>query len=111
MNKLKTVLERMLSVQRPHGGIGEGSAIVYLASIAPAQARAVWVDAIGNLHIDMRKDKRNTTLFVAHVDTMHRVDGPNPFTLDDKGVYHAPKDLVLGADDGAGPRQARPAAR
>lgn len=101
MNTMLTaVLERMLRVKRPHTGKGEGAALAWLhRSVVPFEAKT-WIDGIGNLHIDMREHGGNRTLFIAHVDTMHRVDGDNDFTLKD-GVYAAKGD-VLGADDGAG---------
>lgn len=101
MNTMLTaVLERMLRVKRPHTGKGEGAALAWLhRSVVPFEAKT-WIDGIGNLHIDLREHGGNRTLFIAHVDTMHRVDGDNDFTLKD-GVYAAKGD-VLGADDGAG---------
>jgi hypothetical protein len=90
----------MISVKRPYGGFGEGAALAYIHKLAPDHA-TTWIDTAGNLHIDTRQDKSHRTLFVAHVDTVHREDGKNAFTIDDKGVYHA-SGAALGADDGAG---------
>jgi hypothetical protein len=57
-------------------------------------------DGIGNLHVDTRLNSSNRTLFVAHVDTVHRKEGPNKIR---KTSTHWHADgAALGADDGAG---------
>ena len=66
----------------------------------------MFVDTAGNLHVDMREfNKRgkttNTTLFVAHVDTVHRQGGTNVFD-DSTAMWKAGGGQPLGADDGAG---------
>lgn len=102
MNQLlTTVFERMISVKRPYEGFGEGAALAWLhREVVPLHA-VTWIDGAGNLHIDTREDKFNRTLFIAHVDTMHHVEGANEFVKDDTGFYRA-KGAPLGADDGAG---------
>ena len=100
-NKLNKVLRTMLRMKRPYGGDGEAAAAGYLASHAPANAK-VFIDTAGNVHIDLRTLPQHRTLFVAHVDTMHRKDGVNTYTTDAKtGIIKAQGD-VLGADDAAG---------
>lgn len=94
-------LERLLSVKRPYGGRGEGAAVLDMFRLAPPRALS-WVDGAGNLHVDMRETDKHRTLFIAHMDTMHKNDGLNSFTLQkETGMYFATDD-VLGADDGAG---------
>lgn len=93
-------LERLIGTKRPHGGRGEGAAILLMYDLAPAGARC-FIDTAGNLHVDLRDNKAHRTLFVAHVDTVHREDGPNAFILATDGMYFA-SGAPLGADDGAG---------
>lgn len=96
---LISTLERMISVKRPYGGFGEGAALAYIHKLAPDHA-TTWIDTAGNLHVDTREDKSNRTLFVAHVDTVHREEGLNAYALE-AGIYKA-AGAALGADDGAG---------
>lgn len=98
---LKDVFERMIGVKRPHEGYGEGAALAWLHREVVPKSAVTWIDGAGNLHIDLREDAGNRTLFVAHVDTMHRVEGTNGYTVTDKGFYMA-QGAPLGADDGAG---------
>jgi len=57
-------------------------------------------DAIGNVWIDLRQGG-STTCFMAHLDTVHREEGPNPVVWTSK-VASTGGLSVLGADDGAG---------
>jgi hypothetical protein len=57
-------------------------------------------DGAGNLHVDNRSKDSHKTLFVAHVDTVHRAEGKNRIAKT-KTHWRAKGD-VLGADDGAG---------
>jgi hypothetical protein len=106
-------LNYMLSVKRPHGGTGVENAIEFLQNHLPPKKfreddivyctskRKYAVDACGNLHVDARVCKNtHKTLFVAHLDTVHRVDGINLF--DRKNSKISAIDAPLGADDGAG---------
>jgi hypothetical protein len=124
---LMATLRRALSLKRPHGSREEGLLLTSL--LVPELRDVTWIDTIGNLHIDLRSNRRHKTLFVAHVDTVHTKGGVNRF--DDstpmwKAVesrpYHngepdwpptvkakmklpkfvSTRDGALGADDGAG---------
>lgn len=92
------VLQYLIGKKRPHGSASDGSTIPYLLSILPSGKK--WVDGAGNLHVDMRTTKKHRTLFVAHIDTVHRIEGTNNYREDSKG-FHA-IDAPLGADDAAG---------
>lgn len=103
--KRKTILvktlARALSTKRPHNGVGVEAFTEWLWSNLPAELHEyAWRDAAGNLHIDNRTRPEHRTLFVAHVDTVHREDGANKIRKA-KGMWHA-VDACLGADDGAG---------
>lgn len=90
------VLTFALSMKRPHGGRGVNKIKQHLMSKFP-NAKA---DSFGNLHVDCRCDTTHRTLFVAHLDTVHRLDGINKLIIKDSFI-HARGD-VLGADDGVG---------
>ena len=103
---LMTTLQRALSVKRPHGGAGVEAFMDWLANAVPEQVNErIFVDTCGNLHVDARTDDTHRTLFVAHVDTVHRVEGKNPIRkvkTKKEHVWHATPASCLGADDGAG---------
>jgi len=102
MNKhtiLYKTIARALSMMRPHNSEGTKRLTDWLEQRAPAHAR-VHRDAIGNLHVDTRMTKEHRTLFVAHVDTVHRKEGPNKIRQTDTHWYA--DGAALGADDGAG---------
>ena len=104
---LYLTLARALSIKRPHKA-GDSQATKYftgwLYEHLPVHLRddpeLVWLDAAGNMHIDNRIDATNRTLFVAHVDTVHREMGANKIRKT-KTMWYA-DDAPLGADDGAG---------
>lgn len=102
MNKnsiLYKTLARALSMMRPHDSEGTRRLTDWLQLNAPTHA-CVHRDAIGNLHVDTRMTKDHRTVFVAHVDTVHRKEGPNKIA---KTATHWYADgAALGADDGAG---------
>ncbi len=102
MNKksiLYKTLARALSLKRPHGGATVAGFTQWLVSRLPDLAE-VFTDAAGNVHIDMRSSDDHRTLFVAHVDTVHKDEGANKFR---KTQYKWYADgSQLGADDGAG---------
>jgi hypothetical protein len=98
---LYKTLCRALSIKRPHAGKGVALFTDWLEARVPAYLReCVRYDEVGSLHVDARGSATHRTLFVAHVDTMHRDDGANKIRKT-KGKWYADAD-VLGADDGAG---------
>lgn len=103
MNKhtiLYRTLARALSIKRPHNTIGTHQITRWLIDHLP-DGVTHRIDGTGNLHVDTRKTQANRTLFVAHVDTVHRVTGPNKIRKT-QHVWYAHADSPLGADDGAG---------
>ena len=104
MNKksiLYRTLTRALSLKRPDGGKGVATFIDWLWQEVPESLHDVtFFDEFNNLHVDARKADTNRTLFVAHVDTVHKDDGANKIRKT-KGVWYA-DGSQLGADDGAG---------
>ena len=104
MNKnsiLHKTLARALSMMRPHNSEGTRRLTDWLETSARTLPNAmIGRDGIGNLHVDTRLNSSNKTLFVAHVDTVHRKEGPNKIR---KTATHWHADgAALGADDGAG---------
>jgi len=104
MNKKSTLyktLKYTLGLKRPHKSQTNVDFTNWLATAIP---ESLWeksfIDACGNLHVDYRTSPRHRTLFVSHVDTVHRVEGKNAITMTDTkwSACGAP----LGADDGAG---------
>jgi len=93
-------LEFALSLNRPHGGTGVTALCNYI--VERVGDGDLSVDFGGNIHVDMRDDSSNKTLFTAHVDTVHRADGPNTFTYMNDFILAATAGQPLGADDGAG---------
>lgn len=104
MNKksiLCKTLSRALSMKRPHGTRAVIEFTDWLHSHVPKRKHiAVSYDKVGNLHVDARLDDTNRTLFVAHVDTVHRETGANKIRKT-QGKWYA-DGACLGADDGAG---------
>jgi hypothetical protein len=104
MNKKSTLgktLSRALSMKRPHGTRAVIEFTDWLHSHLPKRKHiAVSYDKVGNLHVDARLDDTNRTLFVAHVDTVHRDTGANKIRKT-QGKWYA-DGACLGADDGAG---------
>lgn len=96
---LYKTLARALSMMRPHDSEGTRRLTDWLEERAPAHAK-IHRDAIGNLHIDTRISPDNRTLFVAHVDTVHRKEGPNK--IRQTATHWHADGAPLGADDGAG---------
>ena len=98
---LHKTLARALSMKRPHNSEGTKRLTDWLEENAKQIPNVkIHRDAIGNLHIDTRITANNRTLFTAHVDTVHRDQGPNKIR---KTATHWHADgAPLGADDGAG---------
>ena len=96
---LYKTLDRALSVKRPHAAPATHKFSKWLADNLPDGICAEF-DQCGNMHVDTRASTANRTLFVAHVDTVHRKSGKNRIKKT-RTHWHADGD-VLGADDGAG---------
>ena len=98
---LYTTLARALSMKRPHGTPSVDYFTQWLWQELPLDHRnKAFLDDCDNLHVDLRVDDTNRTLFVAHVDTVHRETGPNKIRKTDTHWYA--DGACLGADDGAG---------
>jgi len=98
---LDVTLARGLSLMRPHGGENVAYFVDWLANALPDELiEFAHIDGAGNLHIDNRTRPHHKTLFVAHVDTVHRADGANKIRKT-KAMWYA-DGAPLGADDGAG---------
>jgi hypothetical protein len=104
MNKstiLYKTLARALSMMRPHDSEGTRRMTDWLEERVKKLPNAiVGRDGAGNLHVDTRLNASNRTLFVAHVDTVHRKEGPNK--IKQTPTYWYADGAALGADDGAG---------
>ena len=98
---LYKTLTRALSIARPHNTTATAYFTQWLEDHVPKHlADKTWRDVAGNLHVDARSLGSHKTLFVAHVDTVHKEVAPNKFT---KTPTHWRADgAPLGADDGAG---------
>lgn len=100
-NVLGKILNTALSTKRPHGSATNVKFTAWLRDQLPLDLnKAAFYDGAGNLHVDNRTQATHKTLFVAHVDTVHRNEGKNKITKT-KTHWRAKGD-VLGADDGAG---------
>lgn len=93
------VLDKALTTKRPHGSVSTTKFTAWLKK----QCKGSFADEFGNLHVDMRAvtgAEPSRTLFVAHVDTVHRSGGVNKVhkTADKWSAVKS----QLGADDGAG---------
>ena len=98
---LGKILNTALSIKRPHGSQTNVKFTAWLREQLPLELnKAAFYDGAGNLHVDNRSKDSHKTLFVAHVDTVHRAEGKNKIAKT-KTHWRAKGD-VLGADDGAG---------
>ena len=98
---LYKTLTRALSIARPHNTTATAYFTQWLEDHVPKHLTdKTWRDVAGNLHVDARSLGTHKTLFVAHVDTVHREDGANKITKT-KTMWYA-DGAPLGADDGAG---------
>ena len=99
---LMSTLKTALTAKRPHGGKTVQRFTAWLQDNLPTKLKPkAFTDAAGNLHVDARIKKTHRTLFVAHVDTVHKDDGKNLIKIKDNTI-HAYGGVPLGADDGAG---------
>jgi hypothetical protein len=93
-------LERALSHKRPHNTHEVSDFTQWLFDNLPAELKSfTFVDGAGNLHVDNRV-RNNKTLFIAHVDTVHKDTGANKIKKTQTHWYA--DGAPLGADDGAG---------
>ena len=103
MNKksiLHKTLARALSAKRPHNTVAVSNFTEWLFNALPAELKSFTsVDGAGNLHIDNRV-AGSRTLFIAHVDTVHKETGANKIRKTASTWYA--DGAALGADDGAG---------
>ena len=103
MNKksiLYKTLARALSAKRPHNTPAVSDFTEWLFNNLPPVLKGFTsVDGAGNLHVDNRI-AGSRTLFIAHVDTVHREVGANKIRKT-KAMWFA-DGAPLGADDGAG---------
>ena len=92
-------LERALSHKRPHNTHEVSDFTQWLFDNLPAELKSfTFVDGAGNLHVDNRV-RNNKTLFIAHVDTVHKDTGTNKIKKTQTHWYA--DGAPLGADDGA----------
>jgi hypothetical protein len=103
MNKksiLYKTLARALSAKRPHNTVAVSAFTEWLFNNLPPVLKGFTsVDGAGNLHVDNRIHN-SKTLFIAHVDTVHREVGANKIRKT-ASMWYA-DGAPLGADDGAG---------
>jgi hypothetical protein len=96
---LIATLQRALSVKRPDKSKTTAAFTQWLCDNLPEDANT-YRDGAGNLHVDARVTTKHRTLFVAHVDTVHRTEGKNKITK--TAERWSANGEPLGADDGAG---------
>ena len=96
---LIATLQRALSVKRPNESQTTAVFTQWLQDHLPEGLPSSY-DGAGNLHVDARLIAEHKTLFVAHVDTVHHVEGKNKITK--TAERWSANGAALGADDGAG---------
>lgn len=100
-SSLYRTLARALSMKRPHRTASVDYFTQWLWQELPIHLHErVFLDDMDNLHVDNRSDDTHRTLFVAHVDTVHREVGANKITK--TKTHWVANGAPLGADDGAG---------
>ena len=98
------ILEQILSMRRPHGGINERSVAETILATLPL-GLAVFSNAhnqpMAYLYVTATS---SGTLFTSHLDTVHTDEAtPNPVKFDSEKMKMWKEDgTPLGADDGAG---------
>lgn len=99
---MKLLLE-ILGMKRPHGGVNETKVALEILTRLPGELE-VFNDLSGEpMAYVYTTDPDSKTLFVAHLDTVHREDGDNPVIYDTLSDWMYKDDgTPLGADDGAG---------
>jgi hypothetical protein len=99
-SSLYNTLYKAVGVKRPHKAQSTDAFCAWLCKKLPKHHMR---DDFGNIHLDLRVLPDHTsarTLFVAHVDTVHREGGKNKYQR--VGNQLQAQDDPLGADDGAG---------
>ena len=101
-NTLINNLNYILSIKRPHSSESVKKVTEWIFNQIPKKLKnKSFFDDFGNLHIDNRQNKKiNKTLFIGHVDTVHKIGGVNKIKKTTTN-WLANGD-PLGADDGAG---------
>lgn len=103
--KVPAPLRALLSIRRPHRGTGEAVAQALVEQCCKEYGYNACKDRHGNLQVII--GGRGDLIFTAHLDTVHKADGPQKiFLIEDSYeiVADGPdgKPSVLGADDAAG---------
>ena len=98
---LLSTLDAALSRARPHGSRQVAELGDWLINNLPEHLSCV-IDTAGNIHIDARTEQHHRTLFIAHLDTVHRSSGTNKIVKTQAKWQAGSKGQCLGADDGAG---------
>ena len=93
-------IRNYFSYKRPHASKTEQEWIERF--ILPNLGSDWWQDGAGNIHLDLRMDATNRTLFVAHTDTVHHDAGRQKVSVRKDDVVRVVDGECLGADDGAG---------
>lgn len=100
------VLQALLSIKRPHGGVGEALAQEIVQTTITASGHEWNQDAMGNIVVKVGEEDTGA-VFTAHLDTVHRKDGRLSLGyIEETGELVADDEegraCVLGADDAAG---------
>lgn len=105
--KIPEVLQELLQLKRPHGGIGEQTARQIVRGEIAKTGAPEFITSDGNLCVQVGDD--NGLVFAAHLDTVHRTDGrlylAQVEATHEVMAFSDPectKADVLGADDAAG---------
>lgn len=99
---MNTLIE-ILSMKRPHRGENEARVATEILSRLPYGLEVFRNARQEAMAFVICTDPESTTLFTAHLDTVHKYDGPNPVVYDPEMGWMSKADgEALGADDGAG---------
>jgi hypothetical protein len=98
-----SILWYCLRNARPDGSKAIQGLMDRLESLAKSVNGESWRDKFDNLWIDTRENETQSTLFMAHMDTVEQKPGIKEiFYSEDGKMIHTNGKAVLGADDGAG---------
>lgn len=103
--KIPRVLAELLSIRRPHGGVGEKLAQNIVMREVMGHGHKIVKDTHGNIEVQVGDPAG--CVFTAHLDTVHREDGEQVlFIISETNEIVADgidgKASVLGADDASG---------